>query len=106
MTTSLDRPNIKIVSTKRKPSTGKGHSAEHSFLSVLNPLLDKLLLGKLERTVFYAKLEYCGLGYEEAMRRIANVRSGELNITVNTVQQFHAPCSNEVSIHWIFRILF
>lgn len=86
--TTVDRPNIYMSVKRRNPSTGSKHTAEESFLDIIEPLLAELAERKMAftKTVVYSKLQWCGMAYEAAfIKGLASYTS-----------MYHAQCTNEV----------
>ncbi len=88
--TGVNRANIFLSVKRKEPSTGRKYSAEDSFLNVFLPLLDELRSagGSFPKTVFYSKLLWCGIAYEQSV-------VAELS---EHVAMYHAMCTNEVMI--------
>ena len=59
VSTSVDRPNVKIEVKRRLPSTGSNYSAEDSFNTVLQPIAEKLCKDpkNFPKTILYTKLK-------------------------------------------------
>lgn len=87
---TIDRPNIRIEVKMRPSSTGSHSSSEQSFLSVVNPIIRELTdkVDCFDKTVVYASLKWCGLGYELATMMDEKMKP--------FVSQYHAVCSDEV----------
>jgi ATP-dependent DNA helicase RecQ len=96
ITSSVDRPNIKLVVQRRLPSTGGRHTAEGSFTQVYGPLIMELneMKSKYPKTVVYSKLNWCGRGHEDVVRE--SLRDDSSAEIAEMVAQFHSPCTNQV----------
>jgi ATP-dependent DNA helicase RecQ len=87
---TVNRSNIYLSVKRKDASTGQGHSAEDSFLNIVEPLFDDLeKLGEaFPKTVLYCKLFWCGMAYEQAvMRKVSH-----------HVAMYHAMCTAEVTV--------
>lgn len=94
ISTNVDRRNVKIVVTRRLPSTGGQNTPEDAFDNVMGPFLDQLYqdVDRYPRTIVYTKLKWCGYGYS-----LANIKALELNnLRLQRVSQFHASCTERV----------
>ncbi len=98
---SGNRKNIFLQVKKMFPTSGGENSAEESYISVLEPLLQELIKEKegFLKTIVYTKLKWCGFAYEYFYRCMLNNTS----IDISMVSQYHAPCKDEVSLR--FRLI-
>lgn len=95
ISTNVDRRNVKIVVTRRLPSTGGQNTPEDAFDNVMGPFLDQLYqdVDRYPRTIVYSKLKWCGYGYSLAKRKALELNNPRL---VQRVSQFHASCTERV----------
>lgn len=95
VSTNVDRRNVKIVVTRRLPSTGGQNTPEDAFDNVMGPFLDQLYqdVDRYPRTIVYTKLKWCGYGYSLAKRKALELNNPRL---VQRVSQFHASCTERV----------
>lgn len=86
--TSVDRPNIFFSVSRKDSLTGRYHSAEDSFLNILDPLLEELRVHReqFKKTILYCKLFWCGIAYEQAA----------VKGLCDHVAMYHAHCTSEV----------
>ena len=101
VTSSIDRVNIKLCLRKRKPHAGGENTSESSVIDVLSSIAEELVMEKLNfpKTIIYSKLNWCGFGYEYVLRCLLkeSKRTGQ-PLNRSLVSQFHAPCTEDVSI--------
>lgn len=95
ISTNVDRKNVKVVVSKRLPSTGGKHTPEDAFDKVMGPFIDQFYenIDHYPRTIVYTKLKWCGYGYSLAKRKAIEV---DKPLLVEHVSQFHASCTEKV----------
>ena len=95
ISTNVDRKNVKVVVSKRLPSTGGKHTPEDAFDEVMGPFIDQFYenIDHYPRTIVYTKLKWCGYGYSLAKRKAIEV---DKPLLVEHVSQFHASCTEKV----------
>ena len=102
ITTNIDRKNIKLEVTRRPSTCGGNKTVQGAYDFIFSGIIPELRDKKdnFPKTIIYAKLKWCGYGYEEVTRpRVCEDETCSSDNLQQYVAQYHSPCTAQVCIY-------